>query len=70
MTNGLTTIEGYAFSSCLNLTNLFLPATVTDLGANVFRWDNSLTAITVDHQNSFYRSIDGVLFNVDQSVLI
>lgn len=47
-----------------------LPSTVTTIGEHAFDDCATLTSITVDPTNPDYSSIDGVLFNKDQSTLI
>jgi hypothetical protein len=52
------------------LTNITIPASVTDIGKKAFDWCDSLTAITVNASNSVYSSVDGVLFNHNQTTLM
>ena len=66
----VTSIGANAFSSCSSLTSITIPASVTSIGALAFYSCTSLTAITVDPLNSFYSSVDGVLFNKSQTTLI
>jgi hypothetical protein len=66
----LTNIGIEAFNSCLSLTNIMVPASVISIGDYAFFYCTNLSAITVDAANPFYSSLDGVLFNHDQTTLI
>jgi len=67
----VTTIGDYAFCNCSGLTGeLTISSSVTSIGSSAFRYCTSLTAITVADANWFYMSADGVLFNIDQTMLI
>jgi hypothetical protein len=65
----VTSIGSEAFGGC-SLTVVTIPAGVTSIGYGPFSYCGSLTAITVDPANSFYRSVDGVLFDKNQTTLI
>jgi hypothetical protein len=58
-----------AFASCRSLTAVTIPESVTSIGDEVFYDCAKLTAITVENDNAYYSSEDGVLFNKDQSIL-
>lgn len=66
----VTTIGTYAFYDCDGLTSVTIPASVTSIGDYVFEKCTYLTEITVNAGNSFYSSLDGVLFNHSQTMLI
>jgi len=66
----VTNIGVDAFSSCLALTNVAIPASVASIGDYAFFYCNNLTAIDVDAANPNYSSVDGVLFNKDQTTLM
>ncbi len=70
--NGIPVISigTYAFWSCPGLTNVTIPSSVISIETKAFVGYASLTAITVDPLNSFYSSVDGVLFNKSQTTLI
>jgi hypothetical protein len=70
--NGLpvTTIGTNAFSGCGTLTNVFIPTSVTNIVKNPFAGCAGLVSITVDPLNSYYSSLDGVLFNWRRTTLI
>jgi hypothetical protein len=71
-TNGLPIfgIGGFAFLNNAGITSLEIPNTVTNIGSGAFLSCSSLTAITVDASNQFYSSVNGVLFNKDQTTLV
>jgi len=66
----ITNIGIAAFNSCLSLTNVAIPASVTSIGDYAFFYCTSMTAISVDTANPSYSSVDGVLFNKDQTTLM
>lgn len=68
--NTVTNIGQWAFESCIGLTNIAIPASVATIGDVAFRDCDGLKAFEVDDANADYSSVDGVLFNKDQSVLI
>jgi hypothetical protein len=62
---------GYAvFRDYTNLTSVTIPVSVTSIWQGAFWGCTSLTAITVDVLNPAYSSLDGVLFDRDQTTLI
>ncbi|MDR0603270.1 MAG: leucine-rich repeat protein [Bacteroidales bacterium] len=65
--NSVTTIGMSAFSGCA-LTSINIPYSVTDIGVWVFQ-RCPLTNISVDANNPAYSSVDGVLFNKNQTLL-
>ena len=50
--------------------SITIPASVTSIGISAFPFSAELTSINVEPGNSHYKSIDGVLFNEDATVLI
>jgi hypothetical protein len=68
--NTVTSIGRSAFSECLSLTGVTIPNSITSIEEYAFAGCTSLGAITVDVLNSFYSSVDGLLFNKSQSQLI
>ncbi len=68
--NSVTSIGDLAFASCTNLTSVTIPNSVINIAVSAFGGCTSLTEITVDALNSVYSSVDGVLFNKSQTVLI
>ena len=67
---GVTSVGGWAFWGCSNLAGITIPAGVTNIGEHAFCNCHNLTAITVDGANADYSSVDGVLFNKNQTTLI
>ena len=63
------TIGAGAFGSCRGLTSIAIPGSVTYIGSNPFYNCSKLTSIKVDDSNTSYSSVDGVLFNKEQTVL-
>ena len=70
ISNTVTSIGTYAFGDCTALTSINIPASVTNITVFAFINDKSLTDITVDADNPNYSSVDGVLFNKEQTKLI
>jgi hypothetical protein len=71
--DGVTEIGDQAFTDCSGLTRVAIGRSVTKIGTGpegAFAWCESLSAITVDPLNSAYSSLDGVLFDKNQSTLI
>ena len=66
--SSLTIIEIYAFGQCSKLTNFSILPKVTTIGNFAFLGSNAL--ISVDANNPNYSSIDGVLYNKEQTQLI
>lgn len=59
----VTSIGSGAFSGCSALTSITIPEGVTSIGNGIF-WDcSSLHEITVDDENSYFTSINGVLYS-------
>ncbi len=69
--NTLKRIEDLAFHDCESLTVLNIPASVEYINEDrTFAGSDKLTAINVDAGNAYYSSVDGVLYNKDQTTLI
>lgn len=68
--DSVTFIGGSAFSHCYCLESITLPGNVETLGSSVFDGCLALSAIHVDANNPHYSSIDGVLFNKEQTDLL
>lgn len=67
----LTSIGPDVFYGAMSLTSIDIPASVTNLSeSSQFHLVPSLTSINVSNDNQYYSSIDGVLFNKDQTRLI
>ena len=68
--NSVTSIGDYAFEDCSSLTSVTIPNSVTSIGSGAFDGCSSLTSINVANDNPIYSSIDGVLFDKQQTTLI
>jgi hypothetical protein len=54
-----------SFNGCTSLTSIYIPADVTVL-TGALKDCSSLASISVDPNNRFYHSVDGVLFSKDR----
>ncbi len=70
MGSSVTTIGQGTFEGCTSLTGVTIPNSVTSIGVYAFLDCASLTAITVDSLNPAYSTLDGVLFDKRQTVLL
>jgi hypothetical protein len=59
-----------AFRACTRLSDLQLPASLATVGFGAFTGCSMLTNITVNPGCDHYSSVDGVLFNGDQTTLL
>ena len=67
---GVTSIGHSMFQNCTSLTSITIPASVTSIGNVAFYACNSLTDFNVDVLNSNYSSLNGALFNKNQTELV
>ncbi len=68
--NTVTTIGGGAFENCTGLTSLIIPNSVTLIGDYPCKGCTSFKEFIVLENNPAYKSIDGVLFIKDGTILI
>jgi hypothetical protein len=68
--NSLTSIGAQAFWGCGDMTIVTIPQNVSSIGEGAFSACNALGQITVDPLNSFYSSMNGVLFDKNQTTLV
>ena len=67
----VTVIDSFAFEMHENLESIYIPATVYDIGFDVFFGCYNLERITVDSSNAYYSSdADGVLYDKEKLTLI
>ena len=67
---GLVSISGDAFGACPSLESVSIPSSVTHIDSSAFAFCKKLTEIVVNSSNRIYESIDGVLFNKNESTLV
>ena len=68
--NSVTSIGQQAFYYCTGLTSVTIPNSVTSIGIGAFLDCSGLTSINVASDNPNYCSVNGVLFNKNQTKLI
>ncbi|MBR3703874.1 MAG: leucine-rich repeat protein [Oscillospiraceae bacterium] len=66
----VTSIGRQAFAGCGSLTRVQVSANVMNIGQCAFGGCSKLAEIVVDSGNQYYSSLNGVLFNKDQTTLI
>ena len=64
------TIGASAFSGCTALKSVSIPAKTSEIGSGAFAKCSSLTNINIDPNNEHYICKDGVLYTIDQSLLV
>jgi hypothetical protein len=68
--DGIVTIGAGAFQHCYSLKRVSIPKSLTSIGHDAFGWCINLTEIVVTPSNPSFSSLDGVLFDKRQTVLI
>ena len=68
--DSVTSIGNYAFSGCSSLTSVTIPDSVTSIGNCAFSGCETLTQFVVGENNSYFSTIDGVLFNKDATEIL
>lgn len=68
--SSVSSIESGAFDFCAKLISINIPSSVISIGNAAFANCASLNSIIIDESNVNYSSIDGVLFNKNQTTLI
>ena len=66
----VTSIRTNAFDDCISPASIMIGTNITSIGARAFASCYSLTNITVESANTSYSTVEGVLFNKDQTMLI
>lgn len=67
---GVTRLGDWAFDDGWHLTELIIPDSVAEIGDVAINACQALAAITVDPNNEYYCSVDGVLFTKDMTCLV
>ena len=67
--NGVKIIDYGAFYNSSKLKKVNIPTSVVDIKLSAFTYCFELEEITVDADNQFYLSDEGILFNKDKSIL-
>lgn len=67
---GIDYIGRYAFFNCESLTDIFIPASVEDIGDDVFRGCTSIESIRVANGNATYHSKGNCLIETESKTLI
>lgn len=70
MSEGVASIENFAFLSCEGLSEITIPTSVIHIGHQAFSSCCDLVSINVSPDNTAYCSVDGVLYNKEQTTLI
>ena len=69
--NFVTEIESGAFDGCTKLTSVTIPLLVNKIGLDdTFKGCTSLTSISVDSDNPYYSSQNGVLYNKNKDTIL
>jgi len=68
--DSLRDIGDNAFYACAGLTSVTLPKGITRIGANPFGFCDALMFIRVSEGNTMYTDHNGILYNVDGTLLI
>lgn len=70
--DSITSIGAGAFAGCNKLTSIHIPASVSSIESNAltFFGCTKLTEILIDENNSYYKSVDGVLYNKNQTIIL
>ncbi len=68
--DSVTQIGSGVFDGCTGLTSITIPESVTSIGSYTFNDCTGLNEIIVDEENKHYKSVDGVLFNKNMTMII
>ena len=68
--NGVTTIGINAFRSCTSLETVFISRSVASIHTGAFPACGKLTAFTVDAENPYFASADGVILSKDRTRIV
>ncbi|MDE5765419.1 MAG: leucine-rich repeat domain-containing protein [Ruminococcus sp.] len=68
--DNVTSIGNKAFDLCHSLTSIYIPDSVTSIQGNSFNICDNMQEINVSPDNSYYCSVDGVLYTKDMSEIV
>lgn len=68
--DSLKSIGEDAFGCCDGLMNITIPKSVSNIHSSAFSGSTGIESFTVDDANSYFSTLDGVLYNDDMSELI
>ena len=68
--NFVTKLGDGLFIGCAKLNSITIPKSVTNMGYNIFGACMSLEEILVDAENQSYTSLDGIMYNKDETQII
>ena len=66
----VTGVGGGAFAYCDKLTSVTLPATITTITEGAFAASPALTFIDIPEENTYYITVDGVLYSHDMTLFM
>ena len=66
----VSSIAGWSFAWCKELTEISIPSSVTEIGKWAFSYSGALVSIKVDPENPSYKDIDGNLYTKDGTTLL
>ena len=66
----VTGVGSGAFANCDKLTSVTLPATITSIVEGAFAASTALTFIDIPEENTYYVTVDGVLYSHDMTLLM
>lgn len=67
--DGVTTLGLRALAYCNNLTEIYIPASVTSIDSLAFYDALNLSSFVVDDENPAFSDYEGIIFNKDQTTL-
>ena len=67
--NTITSIGNYAFEGCSKLQTVQISSSVKTIGLGVFLNCSELREITVDSQNNYFMSENGILYNKQKTII-
>lgn len=67
--DNVTEIGMFAFSQC-NLNSIYIPQNLQTISAGAFMINPNLSTITIDNQNLYFTTDNGILYNKDKTTLL